>query len=158
MLNKLLYHPTDIAPLVFFRIVFGALGFLDVVGVWGHYHMRLDTFNPNNLQIKYYGFQWVQSWPEPWMSLLFLFTAIAALGVLVGKWYRISASLFAIGFSYIFFLEKCNYLNHAYLFCMLSYLMIFLPANRAFSLDLKSNQSIYAKYIARWPLFLLQFF
>jgi len=157
MLKTLLYRPTDIAPLVFFRIAFGALGFLDVVGVWAHYHMHKDTFNPDNLQIKYYGFQWVQSWPEPWMSLLFWSTAVAALGVLVGKWYRVSATLFALGFTYIFLLEKCNYLNHAYLFCMLSYLMIFLPANRAFSLDLKKNPGIYAKYIARWPLFLLQF-
>ena len=157
MLNKILYRPTDIAPLIFFRIVFGVLGFLDVVGVWAHYHIRKDTFNPDNLQIKYYGFEWVQAFPDPWMSLIFWTIALAGLGVAAGKWYRFSATLFALGFSYIFFLEKCNYLNHGYLFCVLSYLMIFLPADRAFALDLKTSPQRYRKYIARWPIFLLKF-
>ena len=154
---KLLFRQIDIAPLIFFRIVFGLLGFLDVVGVWVHYHLMKDTFNPDNLQIKYYGFQWVQTMPDPWLSLVFWITALAAIGVLVGKWYRLSALVFAIGFSYIFFLEKCNYLNHGYLFCVLSYLMIFVPAHKAFSLDLKSNPKIYANAIPQWPIWLLKF-
>ena len=157
MLNKFLYKPIDIAPLVFFRIVFGLLGFMDVIGVWAYYHMHKDTFNPNNIQIKYYGFEWVQSMPDPWISIAFWVIGIAGLCVAFGKWYRIAAIVFALGFSYIFFLEKCNYLNHGYLFCVLSYLMIFFPANRAFSLDLRSNPEIYAKYIPRWPIFTLQF-
>jgi len=157
MLNKFLYRPIDIAPLVFFRIVFGVLGCLDVMGVWVYYHMYKDSFNPDNLQIKYYGFQWVQTMPDPWLSIAFWVIAIAGLGVALGKWYRISATIFALGFSYIYFLEKCHYLNHGYLFCVLSYLMIFLPANRAFALDLRSHPQIYAKYIPRWPIFLLQF-
>jgi len=157
MLNKFLYRPIDIAPLVFFRMVFGVLGFMDVIGVWAYYHMYKDSFNPNNLQIKYYGFEWVQTIPDPWLSIAFWLIAIAGLCVALGKWYRLSATIFALGFSYIFFLEKCHYLNHGYLFCVLSYLMIFLPANRAFALDLRANPQIYAKYIPRWPIFLLQF-
>ena len=154
---KFLFRQIDIAPLVFFRIVFGVLGFLDVVGVWIHYHLMNDTFNPENLQIKYYGFLWVKSIPDPWLSIAFWITAFAALGVALGKWYRFSATIFALGFSYIFFLEKCNYLNHGYLFCVLSYLMVFVPANKAFSLDLKSNPSIYANSIPHWPIWLLKF-
>lgn len=154
---KFLFRQIDIAPLIFIRIVFGVLGFLDVVGVWIHYHLMKDTFNPDKLQIKYYGFEWVQTMPDPWLSIAFWITAIAALGIVLGKWYRLSATIFAIGFSYIFFLEKCNYLNHGYLFCVLSYLMIFVPANKAFSLDLKSNPNIYANAIPNWPIWLLKF-
>ncbi len=154
---KFLFRQIDIAPLVFFRIAFGVLGFLDVVGVWIHYHLMKDSFNPENLQIKYYGFGWVQTIPDPWLSIVFWIIAFAAIGIALGKWYRISSIIFALGFSYIFFLEKCNYLNHGYLFCVLSYLMIFVPANRAFSLDLKSNPSIYSSVIPNWPIWVLQF-
>lgn len=154
---KFLFRQIDIAPLIFFRIVFGVLGLLDVLGVWIHYHLIKDTFNPDNLQIKFYGFQWVQTMPDPWLSMVFWITILASLGVILGKWYRVCAIIFALGFSYIFFLEKCNYLNHGYLFCVLSYLMIFVPANKAFSLDLQSNPNIYANAIPNWPIWLLKF-
>ena len=154
---KFLFRQIDIAPLIFVRIVFGMLGLLDVLGVWIRYHLMLDSFNPGNLQIKYYGFLWVQTMPDPWLSIAFWITILAALGIILGKWYRLSATIFAIGFSYIFFLEKCHYLNHGYLFCVLSYLMIFVPANKAFSLDLKSKPHIYANSIPHWPLWLIKF-
>lgn len=157
MLGKYLFRQIDIAPLVFFRIVFGVLGVLDVIGVWIYYHLYKNTFNPDQLQIKYYGFEWVQTMPDPWLSMVFWLTIVAGLGVTLGKWYRLSATVFALGFSYIFFLEKCNYLNHGYLFCVLSYVMIFVPANRAFALDLKDKPHLYTNLIARWPIFLLQF-
>ena len=157
MLDKFLYRQIDIAALVFFRIAFGVLGLLDVFGVWVHYHLMRDTFNPDNIQIKYYGFEWVQTLPDPWLSIVFWIVIVAALGIIVGKWYRFSTIIFALGFSYIYFLEKCNYLNHGYFFSVLSYLMILLPANRAFALDLKTEPSLYRKTIDRWVILIPQF-
>jgi len=154
---KFLFRQIDIAPLVFFRIAFGILGFLDVLGVWIYYHLIKDSFNPQNLQIKYYGFEWVQTMPDPWLSIVMWITMFAAIGIVLGKWYRAAAVIFALGFSYIFFLEKCHYLNHGYLFCVLSYLMIFVPANRAFALDLKTQPNIYSNVIPNWPIWLLKF-
>ena len=157
MLRKSLFRPIDIAPLVFFRIVFGVLALLDVLGVWIYYHLYKGAFDPEQLQIKYYGFEWVQTLPDPWLSIVFWVIILAAVGIIIGKWYRFSATIFALGFSYIFLLEKCNYLNHGYLFCVLSYLMIFVPANRALALDLKNNPSLYTNQIAQWPVWLLKF-
>ncbi|MDV7394654.1 HTTM domain-containing protein, partial [Arthrospira platensis SPKY1] len=73
------------------------------------------------------------------------------------KWYRFSATLFAFGFAYTYFLEKAHYLNHGYLFCWLSFLMIFLPAHRAFSLDARRRPELRRETIPFWPLFLLRF-
>ena len=70
-MNKL-FQPVDIAPLVFFRVIFGILGFADMMGVWVYYHLYKGYFNPDNFQFKYMGFEWVPVLPEPFMSLFFL--------------------------------------------------------------------------------------
>ncbi|MCB0568258.1 MAG: HTTM domain-containing protein [Phaeodactylibacter sp.] len=152
-----LFQPVDIASLVFFRIAFGLLGFTDVLNTWVYYHLMKDAYTPAGFQFRYYGFEWVRPLPDPWMSILFLFICALAILVAVGKWYRISASLFALGFTYIFLLEKAFYLNHGYLFCWISALMPLLPANRAFSADVLRKPVLYRPAIPFWPLFLLRF-
>jgi hypothetical protein len=135
-----LFQPVDIASLILLRIVFGILGFADVFGTWIYYHMMKGAFAPEAFQFKYYGFEWVRPLPEPFMSVLLLSIRACAILVMLGKWYRISATLFAFGFTYTYFLEKAHYLNHGYLFCWIAFLMIFLPVNRQLSLDVKRPQ------------------
>lgn len=152
----MLFRSIDIASLVFFRIAFGLLGFIDVISTLIYKYWEKQIFDVEKFQFPYYGFEWVKPLPEPWMSLIFMSSLMASIGVLFGKWYRFSATVFALGFSYFFLLEKAYYLNHGYFFILLSFVMIFLPANQAFSLDaLKKGQQL--ERIPYWPLFLLQF-
>jgi vitamin K-dependent gamma-carboxylase len=58
--------------------------------------------------------------------------------------------------TYLFLLEQARYLNHLYLVCPLSFLMIFLPANRGFSLDGLLRPSIKAVTVPVWSLWLLR--
>ena len=153
-----LFDPVDITPLVFFRIIFGILGFADVMGVWTYYHLYKDFFNPDNFQFTYYGFEWVCTFPEPFMSLFFIVLMAAAICVLLGRWYRVSTIVFAIGFTWMFLMEKALYLNHGYLFCWISWVMVFLPANRAFSGDVLKMPEIRTEKIERWSLWILPFF
>ncbi len=152
-----LFRPVDIASLVFFRVVFGILGFADVMGVWTYYHLHKGYFDPEKFQFNYIGFEWVQPFPEPLMSLFFIVLMIAAVFIVLGKWYRVSAMVFAAGFTYTFLLEKAIYLNHGYLFCWLSWIMIFLPANRQWSWDVLKNPGIQSDRIERWSLWILPF-
>jgi vitamin K-dependent gamma-carboxylase len=152
-----LFRPTDIASLVFFRIAFGILGLADVFNSWVYYQLMTQAYEPDGFQFRYYGFEWVRPLPEPFMSIALLGTCAFAVLVILGKWYRLSATLFAFGFAYTYFLEKAHYLNHAYLFCWLSFLMIFLPAHRAFSLDARRRPELRRETIPFWPLFLLRF-
>lgn len=154
---KSLFQPIDIASLVFFRIVFGILGFVDVMGSWMYHHLYKDRFNPNNFQFKYYGFEWVQPLPEPLMSVFFILMLAASIGITMGKWYRRCAVFFFIGFTYTFLLEKAHYLNHGYLFCVLCFWMIFLPAQRAFSWDVLKKPSLSTHVTPYWTIFILQF-
>ncbi len=155
-MNKL-FRPIDIASLVFFRIIFGIFAFVDVLSSYLYYHIDKEAFNPANYQFPYYGFEWVRVFPDPWMTLFLFALMLLAILITFGWYYRISCSLFFLGFTYLFLLEKANYLNHAYLFCWISFVMIFLPANRAASMDVRQARVPYQAIIPYWPLFLLQF-
>lgn len=154
---KTLFRPVDIATLVFFRIVFGILVFIDLLNSWIYYHLKKDAYNPLNFQFKYYGFEWVHPFPEPYMTAIFILLMVAALLVALGEWYVISSTILAFGFTYTYFLEKAHYLNHGYLMCWICFVMIFLPANRGFSIDVLKRPQNRLNEIPYWPLFLIQF-
>ncbi len=155
--SSFLFQARDISSMVFFRIVFGILAFLDVLVTWIWYHLTKDSFNPDNYQFKYIGFEWVIPFSEPFMSIFFFILMILAVLITLGYKYRLSCFLFACGFSYLFLLEKAHYLNHAYLFCVLSFVMAFLPANRAFSYDVVKGWSKPATHIPNIALLILKF-
>ncbi|MGH7198557.1 MAG: HTTM domain-containing protein [Candidatus Omnitrophota bacterium] len=155
-LLKRLSEPVDIAWLVFFRIAFGALM------LWDAYHnlsknMVLGQYVEPTFYFKYYGFDWVSPWPGN--GMIWHFYAWAALAVLMalGLWYRLSALLFFLAFTYVFLLDQSNYLNHNYLICLVSFLMIFLPAHRNFSLDVLRKPRTRIDTVPVWMLWLLQF-
>jgi hypothetical protein len=155
MINQLkskLFQPISIASLVFFRIVFGVLGFADVLSMLVYYHFIVDAYNPDRIRFPYIGFEWLPTFHDPWISMIFIVILIAAVGVIIGWRYQLSATIFAIGFTYIFLLEKCHYLNHGYLFCWLSFIMIVLPADRAFSLSVWRKPELYTPTIPLWGL------
>lgn len=155
--EKLLFRQVDIASLVFFRVVFGILGFADVLGSWLFYGLKKKAYALDQFRFTYYGFEWVQPFPEPFMSGFFILLAASALGVALGWHYRRCALFFAIGFTYVFLLEKAHYLNHGYLFCWISWLMVFLPANRSFSVDVWRRPKLFRSSAPYWSLFILQF-
>ncbi len=152
-----LWQPVDIAGLVYFRIVFGILGFADLIGGFGYYHLWVDAFNPDNFQFRYYGFEWLPSLPEPFMSLYFIIGMMLALAVAVGWRYRWTAPLFALFFTYYFLLEKAHYLNHGYLFCWLCWVMALLPAWRDFSVDVWQRPQERSPVVPRWSFVILPF-
>ena len=75
---------------------------------------------------------------------------------MLGLAYRVSATLFFLGFTYAFLLEQARYLNHFYLICLISFLMIFLPAHRAASLDALWRPSIRSDTAPAWTIWLLR--
>lgn len=154
---KFLFRPTDIAPLIFFRLAFGILAFIDVLSSYLYYHIQKDAFNPERFQFPYYGFEWVRVFPDPWMTIFFVVLLLLAVAITLGYRYRLATSLFFLGFTYLFLLEKASYLNHGYLFCWICFVMIFLPANRAFSWDVKQGRKLGWSHMPSWPLLLLQF-
>ena len=56
----------------------------------------------------------------------------------------------------MFLVEQTRYLNHFYLICLVSFVLIFIPANKAFSIDALLNKKIKTNFAPMWALWLLR--
>ena len=116
-----------------FRICFGLLGLLAVVRFAAHGWIS-DLYIEPAHHLSYFGFEWVQAWPSWGMYLHFALLAAASLGVALGYRYRLSVAAFFLLFTYVELIDRTTYLNHYYLVSLLSFVMIWLPLDRAWSL------------------------
>ncbi|HEU4836809.1 MAG TPA: HTTM domain-containing protein [Pyrinomonadaceae bacterium] len=150
-----LFNPVDISFLVFFRIVFGGIMLWEVYRYFTNGWITRYYVEPA-LTFTYYGFSWVKPWPGSGMYIHFFVLGLAAACVMVGFLYRIAAPVFFLGFTYFFLLDQTRYLNHFYLVCLISFLMCFLPAERAFSVDALLRPKIRSDVVPAWTLWLLR--
>jgi len=155
LLRRRLFAPIDIASLVFFRIAFGAIMLWEVMRYFVNGWIRSFYIEPT-FHFKYWGFGWVQPLPGDLMYLLFYLLGVLAICIMVGLSYRISAALFFVGFTYVFLLDQARYLNHFYLVSLISFLMIFIPAHRAFSFDVWRRPERQSETAPAWTLRLLR--
>ncbi len=88
-----------------------------------------------DFNFQYTLFRWLEPLPGDGMLWLFYALFVAAILVTVGLFYRGAMAFFLLGFSYAFLLEESRYLNHTYLICLLSFVMLLVPASRTWSLD-----------------------
>jgi vitamin K-dependent gamma-carboxylase len=148
------FAPVDISWLVFLRIVFGGVMLIEVVRYFAN--GWVEIFNAQDYRFGYYAFEWVQPWPDPGMHLHFAALGIAAVGITIGFCYRFMAAFFFVGFTYVFLLDETRYLNHFYLICLISFLMIFLPAHRAWSVDAWLRPALRSEVTPAWTLWLMR--
>ena len=81
----------------------------------------------------------------------------AALGLMVGLLYRFSAILFFITFTYTELIDLTYYLNHYYFVSLVSFLLIWVPAHKRFSIDTWIWPHISQHRVPRWTIFIFQF-
>jgi vitamin K-dependent gamma-carboxylase len=149
------FAPVDIAALVWFRIAFGFLMIVEVQRFFANGWITRYFTEPGFL-FKYYGFGWVHPLPDEGMKALFLGLGMLGFCIMAGFFYRVAAALFFLGFTYVFLLEQARYLNHFYLVCLYAFLIIFVPAHRAFSLDVLRRPSLRSATAPAWSLWLLR--
>jgi hypothetical protein len=154
--SNFLFREVSITPLIAFRIVIGSLFLFSSVRFVFYGWVKQLYIDPP-FHFSYLGFEWIRPLQGNWMYLPFIVLVIASLGIIFGAFYRISASLFFFAFTYIELLDKSYYLNHYYFVSLVAFLLIWLPANRQFSVDAKRNPSIQRNTIPQWPIFILRF-
>jgi vitamin K-dependent gamma-carboxylase-like protein len=150
-----LFKPVDISFLVFFRILFGGITLWEVYRYFTHGWISRYYVEPA-LNFTYYGFSWVKPWPGRGMYIHFFVLGVAAACVMVGFLYRIATPVFFLAFTYFFLLDQTRYLNHFYLVCLIGFLMCFLPAERALSVDAWLRPNIRSDVVPAWTLWLLR--
>ncbi|KAA9327427.1 HTTM domain-containing protein [Adhaeribacter soli] len=146
---KGLQRPVHIAPLVMFRILFGLMMFASMVRFWMKGWIT-ELYVKPSFYFPYPGFEWVRPLGETGMHLLFALIALSALLVALGLFYRVAITLFFLTFTYVELIDSTNYLNHYYFISLVSFLLIWLPANRYFSLDVRLNPEIRQEIVPRW--------
>ena len=150
-----LFKPVDISFLVFFRVVFGGIIVWEVYRYFTRGWITRYFVEPA-LTFTYYGFSWVKPWPGRGMYIHFFVLGLAAACVMAGFLYRFATPVLFLAFTYFFLLDQTRYLNHFYLVCLISFLMCFLPAERAFSVDALLRRKIRSDVVPAWTLWLLR--
>lgn len=139
---------TEAAPLAVFRILFGLMMFASIVRFWLNGWIEKLYLTPKFF-FSYYGFEWVRPLGDL-TYLIFIVCGLAALFMALGYRYRLAAITFFLSFTYIELMDKTTYLNHYYFISILSFLLIFLPANAYFSLDAWKNPHRAFQKVPRW--------
>jgi hypothetical protein len=125
--------PTHIAPLASFRLIFGLIMFAGVLRFifkgWIY-----DLYIAPTFYFKYFGFEFIQPLNAIGMYAVFILMGISFLLIAVGFWYRFATILAFLSFTYVELIDKTNYLNHYYFVSIICLLLIFLPADRYFSM------------------------
>lgn len=146
----------DIASLAAFRILFGVLMAAAMIRFMAKGWVEQMYIQPS-FCFAYPGFHWIRPWPGNWMYVPFIAATIAAIGVALGLFYRWSITLFFLAFTYTELLDQTAYLNHYYLVSLISGLLIFMPANAAWSIDCSRKPALKLETVPAWTLNLLRF-
>ncbi len=151
-----LFKEVSVTPLIGFRIIIGSLFLFSTVRFLTNGWVKQLYIDPP-FHFTYLGFDWIHPLPGSWMYLPFIAMVLASIGIILGAFYRFSASLFFLAFTYIELLDKSYYLNHYYFVSIVAFLLIWMPAHVQFSIDARRNPGIRRNTIPYWPIFLLRF-
>lgn len=155
-LNRFLYTKISIAPLAIFRVLFGFMMLVSIIRFW-YNDWIVDQYISPDFYFTYYGFEWVKPLGSVWTYRIFWLMGFCALAMMFGFFYRITSILFFLTFTYIELIDKTNYLNHYYFVSLISFLMVFLPAHKYFSIDVLLRPSIKVEKVSAWTINIIKF-
>lgn len=155
-ISGFLFRPVSIAPLVTFRITFGVLMLLSLLRFWWRGWIATLYLEPQ-FHFTYPGFSWVQPLGDPGMYILFALLIISTLLIILGCFYRLAMIFFFLAFTYVELIDATTYLNHYYFISLVAFLMIFLPANRAYALDVNWWKNKASQQVPAWTIDILRF-
>jgi hypothetical protein len=145
---------TSTATLAFFRLAFGLMMLMSLIRFAAYGWIDKFYIQPS-FHFSYYGFEWVKPLGV-FTYLLYIVAGIAAFFVAIGFKYRLSIITFFLTFTYIELMDKTYYLNHYYFISLVSFVLIFLPANAYFSVDSYRNRKLAFAKIPRWNIDVLK--
>jgi hypothetical protein len=150
------YREVPATSLAFYRILFGALMLFStsrfLLNGWVY-----DFYIAPKFHFTYLGFDWIPYPNATVLYFIFSMMLVACIGIILGFFYRISALTFFVLFTYVELLDKTTYLNHYYFVSLIALLMIFVPANRYFSLDAYYGFVQAKKTVPNWSIAILKF-
>lgn len=148
MIKAYFHKNISAAPLAVFRMLFGLLMLASILRFWANGWIDKLYIQPQFF-FSYQGFEWVKPFGV-WTYGLFVLAAVSALFVAIGFRYRLAIITFFLSFTYIELMDKTTYLNHYYFVSLMSFLLVFLPANAYYSVDAKLKPRVFQPKIPKW--------
>lgn len=120
--------------------------------------MTTSFFAAAKVQLTYDFFHFVKPLLEPYLEYLYYVLMLCSVLFTLGLFYRLSALVMFLGFSYTFLLDQTFYNNHFYLFIIMIFLMMFTNADKWLSVKLTPKPKLLteANTVPYWQLFMLQ--
>jgi vitamin K-dependent gamma-carboxylase len=143
------------ASLAFFRFGFGLILLIEV-GLY-LFNGKIASRLINENQFTYWPFDFIQPLNNSGMNVLFVVLGCLSIGIMLGLFYRICILIFCILYTYVFLIDGAYYLNHNYLICLLSFVMIFIPMSNSFALDRLIFPKRQHQKVNAWAIWLLRF-
>lgn len=156
-MNQLFFKNIDNSPLIVFRIFFGFLiaceSFGAILTGWVHKVLIAPKFTFSFIELD-----WLQPLPGFGMYFYFIIMGLFGIAIMLGYRYRVAIVSYTILWAGVYFMQKTSYNNHYYLLLIISFYMIFLPANQYASLDVKQQRTLEQKAMPYWVslLFIIQ--
>lgn len=155
--------PVDARVLGIFRIIFGLFMVYEMTDYIRIGLIRQMFFLPA-LNFKYDFLRWLTPLPEGYMHILLYGLLACAFMIAIGLWFKWACRVFAVGYAYIFLMDKSIYNNHIYLFILLAILLSVTRADLTLSVkawwrqrkrtaQTSETDSI---HIPRWQPFVIQ--
>lgn len=147
-----LSKPVDPRMLGLYRIGYGIFM---VYTMLNYFRIELvkKMFVEPHLNFSYDFLYWVKPLPESVMNMILGLLAILAICICLGLFFKWSCRIFALGYAYIFLIDKSIYNNHIYLFILLAILLSFTDADNTFSLKRGKPRD---ELIPQWQILILQ--
>lgn len=150
-----LFEKVDNSKLIVFRIFFGLLMMVECWGAIATGWVK-ETFVDTTFTFNFIGFDWTQVFLGETMYVIYGIMGLMGLLIMLGAFYRPVIVIFFLLWALTYFMQKSHYNNHYYLIMIVSFLMIWMPANRFHSLDASMNSSLRAQSVSKWNYLVFQ--
>ncbi len=135
-MKKFFFKSIDNSPLIVFRIFFGLLIACESFGAIMTGWIKKVLIDPQ-FTFSFIGLDWLQPLPNNLMYIYFAIMGCLGICIMLGFKYIYSIITYTFLWAGVYFMQKSSYNNHYYLLLLVSFCMIFLPANQYKSLDVK---------------------
>lgn len=147
--DNYLFKRVDNSALVIFRMLYGILLASEAIGSIAMGAVRRLFIEPQ-FTFAFIGFEFLEPLPGNGMYVLYALMGLAGVFISIGFKYRYAMLFYAVAWTYVYLMQKSSYNNHCYLIMLLNYIMVFLPASRAVSIDVKRDKSYEQNYMYRY--------
>ncbi|NEE02763.1 HTTM domain-containing protein [Phytoactinopolyspora halotolerans] len=148
-------RPVNGASAAFFRIAFGIAMLVNVL-------LYLPTlvheyYVDTSFHFSYAWFDFIKPLPGFGIHAVYVVQGLLAILIALGLWYRRAVAGFFVLHTYVVLIDSTYFQNHEYLISLVSFLMIFMPLERRWSLDAWRRPDLASSTIPAWVVWLIRF-